>query len=63
MTMMLVLGRCLLLVVVTIDVSDACDDCSAAADVRMSVRVTSLSFLMFPLLLLLHLLQDVMMMS
>ena len=29
--MMLVLGRCLLLVVVAIDVSDACSDCSAAA--------------------------------
>ena len=29
----------------------------------MPVRVTSLSFLMFPLLLLLHLLQDVMMMT
>ena len=33
MTMMLVLGRCLLLVVVTIDVSNACDDRSTAADV------------------------------
>ena len=33
MTMMLVFGRCLLLVVVTIEVSDACDDCSTAADV------------------------------
>ena len=33
MTMMLVRGRCLLLVVVTIDVSDACDDDSTAADV------------------------------
>ena len=33
MTMMLVRGRCLLLVVVTIGVSGACDDCSTAADV------------------------------
>ena len=33
MTMMLVRGRCLLLVVVRIDVSDACSDCSAVADV------------------------------
>ena len=33
MTTMLVLGRSLLFVVVTIDVSNACGDCSTAADV------------------------------
>ena len=42
MTMMLVLGRCLLLVVVTIDVSDACSDCSAAADVDVGEGVLTL---------------------
>ena len=31
MAMMLARGRCRLLVVVTIDVSDGCNDCSAAA--------------------------------
>ena len=45
MTMMLVLGRCSLLVVVTIDVSDACSDCSAAvADVDVGEGDLTLLF-------------------
>ena len=40
--MILVLGRCLLLVDVTIDVSDACNDCSAAADVDVGEGVLTL---------------------
>ena len=40
-TMMLVLGRCLLLVV-TRDVSDVCNDCSVAADVDVGESVLTL---------------------
>ena len=40
--MMLVRGRCLLFVVVAIDVSDACDDCSTAADVDVGEGVLTL---------------------
>ena len=39
MTMMLVLGCLLLLLVVTIDVSDVCNDCSTAADVGVGEGV------------------------
>ena len=60
MTMMLVRGRCRLLVVVKIDVSDACDDGSTAADVGEG-DLTLLLDVSSPLLL--HLLQDVMMMT
>ena len=60
-TMMLAFGRCRRLAVVTTDVSDVRDDCADAADVGEGVL--TLSFLMCPLLLLLHLLQDVMMMT
>ena len=42
--MMLVLGRCLLLVVVTMDVSDACSDCSAAADIDVCEGELTLLF-------------------
>ena len=44
MTMMLVLGRCSLLVVVAIDVSDACSDSSAAVDVDVSEGDLTLLF-------------------
>ena len=42
--MMLVLGRCFILVVVTIDVSDACSDCSFAADVDVGEGDLTLLF-------------------
>ena len=42
MTMMLVLGRCRLLVIVAINGSDVCNDCSAAADVDVGEGVLTL---------------------
>ena len=47
---MFAFGRCCLLVTVAIDVSDGNNDCTDAADVG---EVSSRSYLMFPLLLLL----------
>ena len=57
-TMMLAFGRCRRLVVVTIGYQMA----MIALMLLMAVRVSSHSFWMFPLLLLLRLVQDVIMM-